>query len=302
MKNAFVVDFSGDNLTAGFVSEELQASGVSNFDLANFLAGNNEPLDKMVGLLAAKMRASPDPVDVVVLAFDCDFAPDRQRVLNIPNAPWLNGAPLVEALQGGLGKPVILERRANMFLQYDRVVLGLPQEAMIAGCYVNDGYEGALWCQGSLLLGKSGAAGNMGHMPVHGREDNCRCGKTGCIELYGAGYRLKQLHSLIFPDIPLNDIFVQHAEHPLLQDFLRMMVYPLAVEVNLLDPDFVILGGTVPTMPDFPLSSLEEFLREMCYHPFPGDVLALTPSAIRESDYLLCPAYYGFEKLATAGS
>ncbi len=297
MRYAFVLDFSGETLNAGFVSEDLEASGLSRLDLANFQAGDASPMEKLTALLAAKMRTAPGDVAAVCISSDCDLSPDRRSVVDSPNAIWLNGKPIVDILGQSLGKPVFLERRAHVSLNYDRVLLGLPAESVIIGCYINDGYESAIWCRGAMLAGRSGAAGNIGHMPVHGREDNCRCGKAGCVELYGAGYRLKQLHSLIFPDIQLEELFVQHAEHPLLQDFLNMMAYPLAVEANVLDPDFIVIGGFIPTLPNFPMRNLESSLRQLTYQPYPSETLALTPSAIRDGDCILCAAHYAFEKL-----
>lgn len=301
MKNAFVVDFSGDSLSAGFVSEDLAVSALSKFDLANFMAGDQPPLEKMLSLLQAKMRTSPTPIDLVSLGFDCDLSADRRGIANFPGASWLNGEPLADTLEQILGVPVFMERRAKMFLYYDRAILDLPDDALTVGCYVNDDYECVIRFRGDFVSGRSGAAGNIGHLPVFGREDICRCGRTGCTELYGTGYRLKQLHSLIFPDIAFEDIFSQHAEHPLLQDFLYMMSYPLSVAANVLDPDYFVLGGAIPTMPNFPFGQLEDFLREACSHPFPGDSVVLLPSTIKEADCLLCLAYYCFQTARTPG-
>ena len=131
-------------------------------------------------------------------------------------------------------------------------------------------------------------------MPIHGREDNCHCGKLGCVELYGAGIRLRQLHSLIFPDIAFDEIFTRQSSHPLLQNFIAMMAHPLAVEANILDPDFVILGGLVPAMPDFPRAEIEEQVRMQTYYPEPSASLTLLASAIRDGDKVVAAAQYAF--------
>ncbi len=254
-------------------------------------------MDKLIALLSAKLRSFQHSIDIIVVSLNCDISGDRQRIIDFPNAVWLNSQPLPEILQQVFDKPVVMDRRAPIFLSYDRLLLGIPDESLIMGCYVNDCYESAIWYQGAILAGKSGAAGNIGHMPVHGREDNCRCGKNGYIELYGTGIRLKQLHSLIFSDTPYDELFVRNVEHPLLKDFLHMLAYPLSVEANILDPDFIVLGGTVPTMANFPFQVVEEELRSQTYRPFPSSNLKILPSAIQVSDLPLAVAHYGFQRL-----
>lgn len=297
MRYAFCLDFSGDALSAGFVSEDLETSGAGNIDLANFMAGDTPPMDKLMGLLLAKARSAPGDLAFTAVGLDCDPTPDRRGIVNSPNALWLENQPFADILEKTLGQPALLERRAALFLELDMALQGIPTDSTVIGCYINDAYESAIWSRGGIMAGKSGAAGNIGHMPVHGREDHCRCGKNGCIELYGTGYRLKQLHSLIFPDIPLSELFVKHSGHPLLQDFLHMMAYPIAVEANILDPDFIILGGSVPSMQEFPLEQVEAAIREQTYTPYPSSSFTLLPAVCKNSDGMIAAAKHGFEKI-----
>ena len=81
-----------------------------------------------------------------------------------------------------------------------------------------------------------------------------------------------------------------------------MMVYPLTVEVNLLDPDYLILGGQIPTMPEFPFEDIEYMLQDQTYHPFPSRYIRITPSIIKGDETLACIAYYGFSKIDAATS
>ena len=43
---------------------------------------------------------------------------------------------------------------------------------------------------GSLCYGKSGFAGEFGHMPIFNNEIICQCGKKGCLETEASGYAL----------------------------------------------------------------------------------------------------------------
>lgn len=263
----FAIDFTHDDMTAAFVSFDGEEEGTAGFDLIDFVAGDSSPLDKLTSLLVAKARAAGGRVKAVSVSMACDLDRERRRVFSFPEAPWLTGQPLPEILESALGVPVVMERRALVRLCYDRIMLGLPIDCLAVGCYIDTHYDSAIWHRGAPVVGRNGHAGNIAHMAIHDREDNCFCGKTGCVDLYGAGVRLRQMQTMIFPDTPFEEIFERHGEHPIIQDYLSMMAYPIAIEGNILDPDYLILGGRIPAMRGFPRALLEEQIRNHCYQP-----------------------------------
>lgn len=293
----FAVDFSHENMTAGFVSLEGGEEGTAGFDLHDFVAGESKPLDKLVALLAAKSRAAPGEIEAVAVALSGEVDRERRKVVNFPQAPWLNGQPLAEILESVFSAPVILERRAIVSLTYDRVMLGLPEAGVTLGCYVDTHYETAIWHNGGFIVGRNGAAGNIAHITIHGREDNCFCGRMGCVDLYGAGVRLNQLHSMIFPDTPLAELFVRHGDHPIVEDYLSMMAYPIAVEANILDPDYIVLGGRIPTMRGFPRAVLERAVSDHRYRPDPGWETSFLASLASAESGVSCAAHYAMMRL-----
>ncbi len=285
----FAIDFSCDAMTAAFVTPDGLEEETAGFDLADFQAGDTQPLDKLVALLTAKSRQRPAKSMIISIAADIDK--DRAIILNYPGAGWLNNQPLVDILGKAIGIPVRMERRAVVLLAYDMVMLGLPPEALVVGCYIDTHYQNAIWYRGAPLLGRSGAAGNISHITIHDREDGCFCGKAGCVDLYGAGIRLRQMHTMIFPDTPLEELFERHGEHPIVLDYLSMMAYPIAIECNILDPEYVILGGNIPSMRGFPRAVLEEQILFHRYCPNDGAPV-FVPSAVGASGALVAAAQY----------
>lgn len=290
----FAIDFTHEDITAAFVSPDGREDGTAGFDLADFQAGETNALDKLLGLLAAKARTTPDDIQAVALSMPCELDAERKRVVNFPNAPWLNEQPLPELIASFINVPVLMERRAVIHFCYDRIMLGLPDNSLAVGCYVDTHYDSAIWHRGTLLLGRNGAAGNIAHMSIHDREDTCFCGRTGCVDLYGAGIRMRQIHTMIFPDTPLESLFEYHAEHPIVQDFLGMMAYPIAMECNVLDPDFIVLGGSIPSMRGFPRHMLEEQILRQTYRPgsqsnatFMASIASTTPGVLCAAQYAL---------------
>lgn len=296
-QNIFAIDFTSIGLTAAFVSPDGREEGTAGFDLCDFQAGEDGALDKFVALLSAKARTAGGDIRAVALSMPCDLDPQRKHVINFPQAGWLNGKALPEVLSTALGVPVVMERRSVVQLCYDRIMLGLPEESLAVGVYIDTHYDSAIWHRGAPVLGRNGSAGNIAHMTIHDREDNCFCGKTGCVDLYGAGIRLRQLHTMIFPDTPIEQLFEYHGDHPIVRDYLGMMAYPIAIELNIVDPDFLILGGSIPSMKGFPRKFLEEEILRHTYRPSSNRDATFLTSAASLTPGVLCAAQYAIMKL-----
>jgi predicted NBD/HSP70 family sugar kinase len=111
------------------------------------------------------------------------------------------------------------------------------------------GIGGALIAGGTLLRGRRGFAGELGHMPVHPHGPPCPCGSNGCLERYAgeeavlracglsdsAGDRV----SLLAVEAAAGHAQVLRALH----DAGRALGIALAGAVNLIDPEKVVLGG-----------------------------------------------------------
>lgn len=293
----FAIDFTHENMNAAFVSLMGSAEGGADFDLCDFQAGESRAMDKLLALLLAKAKAAPGPLVATAVSLPCDIDAKRMRVMGFPQAGWLEDQPLPEVLGKALGMPVVMEKRAIVRLAYDRVMLGLPEASLILGCYVDLHYETAIWHSGHPIRGKNGTAGSIAHIPIHGREDACFCGKTGCVNMYGAGVRLRQMHSMIFPDTPLPELFARHGEHPLVLDYLTMMAYPIAIEANIIDPEYIIIGGEVPVMKGFPMDFLREQVRALMYRPDPGAETNFLASSAASIPGTVCLAQYAMVEL-----
>lgn len=292
----FSIDFTSESVQAAFVSQDGRESGLAGFDLADLHAGEGRPLDKLAALLAAKARTG-GRIRAAALSMPCDLNADRTKVARYPEASWLNGQPLPAILGDALGVPVVMERRAAVMLTYDRAMLGLPEDCLAVGCYIDTHYDTAIWHRGGLVPGKNGRAGNIAHLTVHDREDACFCGRAGCVDLYGAGMRLRQMHSMIFSDTPMEELFLLHGEHPIILEYLRMMAYPIAMELNVVDPDFLILGGSIPAMPGFPEEALRAEIVRHAYRSESDSAPAFLSSVAGATPGVVCAAQYALGKL-----
>ena len=101
-----------------------------------------------------------------------------------PNLPWKGNIPLAQMFSDRLGVPVRLTNDANAAamgeMQYG-VAKGMQNFIMIT---LGTGVGSGIVCNGQMVLGCDGMAGELGHVIVEKKGRQCGCGRKGCLECY----------------------------------------------------------------------------------------------------------------------
>ncbi|MCR5004594.1 MAG: allose kinase [Clostridiales bacterium] len=227
--------------------------------------------------LARKIRSFGEGIDYKAVSVGIPAALDRARktVLQAPNLKFMERIPVVDGLSALLGVPVIAERDVTMGLCYDAAKYDLPQEGMICGIYFGTGVGNAILLDGKPWKGHNGVAGELGHIPVHGSTIPCGCGNIGCMECSAGGKYLAVLQKEKYPDTPIGKLFAVHAAEAPLVEFVDLMAQAVAAEVNILDPDALVIGGGVMNMEGFPKDLLKERIEARLRKPYPAESLEI---------------------------
>lgn len=179
--------------------------------------------------------------------------------------------PLSEIVEEKIGFPVFLENDSRA-MAYGEFCLGaVENEKDVLFLNLDYGIAVGILMGGELYYGKSGYAGEFGHMPVFQNEYICRCGKKGCLETEAAGWALERMFrdkiregssSLITtkiaePDrITMDDII----EAAIADDVLAIELIAqlgdnigrgIASLINVFNPELVILGGGLLATGDY---------------------------------------------------
>ena len=208
-------------------------------------------------------------VDAIAIGFPATLDRSRRVVVQAPNIPFMENLPVCDDLQKEFSVPVFAERDVTFSLLYDVEKYRLPKEGMICGIYFGTGIGNAILLDGKPLTGRHGTAGELGHIPVPGCGIPCGCGNAGCMEAFAGGKALVRLQKERYPDTPVGEIFTRHRRDQHLLDVIDGMAVSVATEVNILDPDYILLGGGVLNMSDFPRSVLEEQIIKHVRKPLP---------------------------------
>ena len=239
----------------------------------------------------------------LAIGFPSTVSRDKRTVYSSPNLPLggengLDGQDVVALLNGALDMQVYLDKDTIFLLQYDLVRLNLKQKGCTIGIYYGTGIGNAVFLDGKFLVGKHGVACELGHIPYYGSENICGCGSRGCAETHAAGYVLRNLWREHYANEPFSELFLRHAGDARMQSFIEAMAIPFATEMNIFDPDQVIIGGGVVEMAGFPMETLLGYLREFVRKPYPGEDFSHLRASSAPEAGVVGAAYYAMERMA----
>ena len=151
---------------------------------------------------------------------------------------------------------------------------------------VSTGVGGAVVCDGKLIRGARGNAGELGHLKVEYEHPRlCPCGELGCLEAQGSGTALTRMieeraaqdpaFAAAFgegakPDAPACAALARAGNQTALETFERLGRYlgrGIAHYVNILDPEAVIIGGGVSASLDLLMPGIRAALESDVFSP-----------------------------------
>ncbi|WP_160711690.1 ROK family transcriptional regulator [Chitinophaga solisilvae] len=176
-----------------------------------------------------------------------------------------NDEPLTKILERRLGIKTYIENDSRS-MAYGEFCSGIVQDEKDV-IFINADYGIALgvMINGELYYGKSGFAGEFGHIPFFDNEILCHCGKKGCLETETSGQALirefkRRLEngatSVVTRKVPdirqitLADILEAANQDDtlaieLIADIGEKLGKGVAILINLYNPELIILGGAL---------------------------------------------------------
>lgn len=288
------IDIGGTSFRVGAVQEDGSIAKFEKIPTKSVICSED-----VLGDLTHYLKAFSDELtpDALAIGFPATLDRKRMRVVQAPNIPFMENIPVCEVLQKELSVPVLAERDATFALCYDAENYRLPTEGIVCGIYYGTGIGNAILIDGRPLTGRHGAAGELGHIPVFGSDIPCGCGNTGCMEAVAGGKALARMQKETFPDTPIDEMFIRHGKEKALIEFVDSMAIAAATEINILDPDHVILGGGVLNMKGFPIGSFEERIYCHTRKPLPWRELKLIYAEEKPEKSVIGGAIYARQRL-----
>jgi glucokinase len=187
-------------------------------------------------------------------------------VFRSPQFPDWRDYPLREKLKHHLVLPFTLDNDANMAALGEGWIGSARRKKNFMLITLGTGIGGGIVLEGKLLHGDSGFAGELGHLVIEREGRACQCGGRGCLEMYASAVGLREewkersRKGKYFSASGLR-LLASSASSPTPEVLYRLArrgdrtaqrIYDcfgkalgagIATAVNVLDIEFVILGG-----------------------------------------------------------
>jgi len=196
------------------------------------------------------------------------------------NSTWLIGQPLGADLERELRRPVRLMNDANCFALSEATDGSGAGHQVVFGVILGTGVGGGIVIRGECLGGANLIAGEWGHnpLPVVAADEwpgpPCYCGRRGCVETWLSGPGFANEHARL-TGIELTAAQIaeradrgEEAARASVGRYADRLSRALAIVVNILDPDVIVLGGGMSNVTGL----AEEVSRTLPRHVFSDTV------------------------------
>lgn len=181
------IDIGGTNTAFGVVDHKgnilcrssIPTTGHNSF--SDFI----DALHRAVELTMMAENLDPESLDVIGTGAPC-LNCETGVIEGAVNLPWPSPLPLTQELSDAFGIPAYGENDANAAAIGEMCFgagQGIDNFIMLT---LGTGVGSAIICDGRLLRGKRGLAGELGHTLIRrGTEGRkCNCGRNGCLDAY----------------------------------------------------------------------------------------------------------------------
>lgn len=259
----------GADIRPSFAQEGLQPvvrRMVESLDASLAAAGAIRSELKAVGI------ASPGAVDVV-----------RGIVPNAPQLPGWQDVPLREIMARELGVETYLENDATAAALGEHVYGAGRGSRYMLFITVSTGIGGGIVIDGQLYRGKSGAAGELGHVILDPDGPPCGCGAHGHLESFSSGTAIARrgeelvragespvLAKLREVEGPVTAEMMERAadagdtaSREVFREAGHYLGIALASYVNIFNPEVILIGGGVARAADLFMDQAEATMRSL---------------------------------------
>lgn len=206
--------------------------------------------------------------------------------------PGWAGVPVADEMQRRLDLPVHVENDANLGALAELTWGAGRGCEQLAYLKLATGIGAGLVVEGQLFRGAGGTAGEIGHTALEDGGDICRCGNRGCLEtMAGAPAIAALVRRALGEELEPEAVLARAATgDPIcvraLGDAGRAIGIALANLCNLMNPERIVVGGTIGGAGELVLGPLRESVRLRAIASAAADV-EIVPGELGERAELL---------------
>ena len=240
--------------------------------------------------LVTSVESKTGPAVTVGLGMPGAISPATGLMKNA-NSTWLIGKPFDKDLHAALNRPLRAQNDANCLAVSEATDGAAAGASMVFAVIIGTGCGAGVAINGKALTGRHAIAGEFGHNPLPWPEPHelpgpkCYCGKYGCIETWISGTGFARDYRNNGGDDVDGHIIVQRAADgeqraiDCLDRYCDRLARSLAVVMNIIDPDVIVLGGGMSNVAQI-YDDLPPLLNKYCF----SDVIDTPIRAAKHGD------------------
>ena len=152
-------------------------------------AGHEHVLERMIAGIRELRESAPElPIEGIGVGVPGLVNVETGVVGDLPNLPgrWID-VPVGDRIRAATDLPVGVINDAKAFALAEHQLGSAAGSTTALLVTVGTGIGGAIVCDGRLLFGLGGAAGEIGHLVLQPAGPRCTCGNFGCAETLASG-------------------------------------------------------------------------------------------------------------------
>ncbi|HKW18328.1 MAG TPA: ROK family protein [Terriglobales bacterium] len=263
-RRSFVgVDVGGTKVAAGLVNGDGEISA----QVRVAMVADSSPQRGLESVLSAIAHVIPDGAEGIAGIGICapgPLDPKTGVILNPPNIPCWRNFPLAAAVRKKYSVPVKLDNDANAAALAEARWGAARGYKNVFYATIGTGIGTGIVFDGKIYHGRTGSAGEGGHVSIDHRGPICNCGKPGCIEIFASGTAIaNRARSEIQAGAQSSMLEMSHGDagaitgviiakaadvgdplaKKIVTEAVEMLALWLSNIVDLLDPDVIVIGG-----------------------------------------------------------
>ncbi|MDT8860217.1 ROK family glucokinase [Alkalihalobacillus sp. MEB130] len=212
--------------------------------------------------------------------------PRKGTVIGAYNLNWSSLQPVKEQMEAGTKIPFFIDNDANVAALGERWKGAGANGSNVTFITLGTGVGGGIIAEGNLVHGIEGCGGEIGHMHVEPNGYQCTCGNYGCLETVASATGVVRLARDLSEDyqneselkmliengqeITAKTVFDQAKRGDKLAAIIVDTLYyylGLACSniANLLNPEFIVIGGGVSAAGDMLLEGVVEYFQQFAF-------------------------------------
>lgn len=245
--------------------------------------GPAESIDTVMAMIDEVLARNPESaVWAVTVGVPGPVDFDSGRPVAPPIMPGWNGFDVRRRFEERFEAPVWVDNDVNLLSFSERARRSDPFLDLIY-VKVGSGIGAGLLSQGHVHRGSNGAAGDIGHVRVRDSEEQCRCGKIGCLEAVASGWAIvrdaetaiadgatgllaKAVHNgeqLTPEHVSLGATDGDALAISLVQHSARVVGESIATLVNVFNPGVIVIGGAMASAGEVFLAEVRQRVYEL---------------------------------------